>query len=193
MDIADIQFVVQYKATCNLCTLWQRFVRAARGPEWDATAILLVEKKNTEEDRLLKAKRAADRKGKNKETNGMTKKRKAMDRLPLPKSKRPALADRTLLLNRDLDMMAVELTPTRSPSRLSAPVEVDEPGPGLVPEDNSNAVSTTTQEALEDEWLNERRLEYQKGEKQATNLQKKRTLLPALGPQLTTSSMLTTM
>ena len=45
MDIPDIQLVVQYKATCNLCTLWQWFGQAAHGAEWDATAILLVEKK----------------------------------------------------------------------------------------------------------------------------------------------------
>lgn len=95
MDIPDIQLVVQYKATCNLCTLWQRFGQAARGSELDATAILLVEKKNTEEDRRLKAKRAAERKEKNKELEGIRigKKRKPTDKLPLPPYRRPALAD----------------------------------------------------------------------------------------------------
>jgi hypothetical protein len=164
MDIPDIQLVVQYKATCNLCTLWQRFGRGARGPEWDATAILLVEKKNTEEDRLLKAKRAAERKGKNKEGIRTGKKRKPTDNLPLPPSKRPALAEiRTRPVNQDLGMMTVE------PSA-SAPMEVDEAAP--VP-GNSNNVGPTTQETLarEAEWLNECRLDYQKGrEKHATNL-----------------------
>jgi superfamily II DNA/RNA helicase len=170
MDIPDIRLVVQYKATCNLCTLWQRFGRAARGSEWDATAILLVEKKNTEEDRLLKAKRAAERKGKNKELQvegiRMGKRKKPTDKLPLPPSKRPALADRTLLVNRDLDTIAVEPGP-------SVPIEVDEHV--LVPEDSSSNVVPTTQdsEALEAEWLNKRCLDYQKGEKHATNLQKK--------------------
>ena len=167
MDIPDIQLVVQYKATCNLCTLWQRFGRAARGAEWEATAILIVEKKNTAEDRLLKAKRAAERKGKNKEAIRTGKRRKPTDKLPLPPSKRPALADRTPLINRDLDMtrMTVE-----SSVLVEVETESDEPVAG-----NSNDVVPTTQdsEAVEAEWLNERRLAYQKGEKHATYLPKK--------------------
>ena len=73
----------------------------------------------------------------------------------------------------------------------STPMEVDEPVP--VP-GNSTSVVPTTQETLEAEWLNEHRLDYQKGEKHVTNLQKKgrkRAWLLALGPQCTTSSMLT--
>ena len=45
MDLPDIKTVVQWKATCDLCTLWQRFGRAARGADQEATAILFVEKK----------------------------------------------------------------------------------------------------------------------------------------------------
>ena len=52
----------------------------------------------------------------------------------------------------------------------SAPVEVNEPAPVL---EDSNNVARATQEALEAEWLNERYLDYQKGEKQAANSQKK--------------------
>lgn len=46
MDLPDIEIVVQYKATCTLCALWQRFGRAARGIGNKGTAILLVEKKH---------------------------------------------------------------------------------------------------------------------------------------------------
>jgi superfamily II DNA/RNA helicase len=46
MDVADIEIVVQYKATCDLCTLWQRFGRAARGANREGTVILLYEKKD---------------------------------------------------------------------------------------------------------------------------------------------------
>ena len=46
MDVADIEIVVQYKASCDLCTLWQRFGRAARGADQKATVILLYEKKD---------------------------------------------------------------------------------------------------------------------------------------------------
>jgi superfamily II DNA/RNA helicase len=44
MDVPDIKIIVQYKATCNLSTLWQRFGRAARKQGLEATVILLVEK-----------------------------------------------------------------------------------------------------------------------------------------------------
>ena len=46
MDLPDIEIIVQFKATCTLCTLWQRFGCAARGSGYQATAILLVEKKH---------------------------------------------------------------------------------------------------------------------------------------------------
>jgi ERCC4-related helicase len=61
MDLPDIKTVIQWKATCDLCTLWQRFGRAARGPDQEATAILFVEKKDTNEERVLKAARTAQR------------------------------------------------------------------------------------------------------------------------------------
>ena len=52
MDLPDIKIVVQWKATCDLCTLWQRFGRAAHGDDQleEATAILFVEKKDTNEE-----------------------------------------------------------------------------------------------------------------------------------------------
>ena len=51
MDVADIEIVVQYKASCNICTLWQRFGRAARGADQEATVILLYEKKDLRVDK----------------------------------------------------------------------------------------------------------------------------------------------
>lgn len=44
MDLSDIHVVVQWRATCTISTLWQRFGRAGRDREIDATAILLAEK-----------------------------------------------------------------------------------------------------------------------------------------------------
>ena len=46
MDVADIEIVIQFKATCNLCMLWQHFGQAARGTNWEGTVILLYEKKD---------------------------------------------------------------------------------------------------------------------------------------------------
>ncbi|KAF9003896.1 hypothetical protein BDQ17DRAFT_1477865 [Cyathus striatus] len=51
MDLPDIMLVVQWKATCGLCALWQWFGHAARGPGQDGTALLIVEKKDTSEGR----------------------------------------------------------------------------------------------------------------------------------------------
>lgn len=117
-------------------------------------------------DHLLKAKHAAERKEKNKEGIGTGKRRKPSDKFPLPPSKWPVLADLTFILNQDLDDMM-----TARPS--APPMEADEPVPA--PKNSSNEVplATSTQEALESEWLNKRRLVYQKGKKHATNLQKK--------------------
>ncbi|KIL55528.1 hypothetical protein M378DRAFT_188664 [Amanita muscaria Koide BX008] len=54
VDLPDIEIIVQWRATCSLCTLWQRFGRAARGSGYDAVAILLFEKKYLREiQRLL--------------------------------------------------------------------------------------------------------------------------------------------
>ncbi|KAF8991933.1 P-loop containing nucleoside triphosphate hydrolase protein, partial [Cyathus striatus] len=49
MDLPNINIVVQYKATSDLCTLWQHFSRAARGAGKQATGILLVEAKDVAE------------------------------------------------------------------------------------------------------------------------------------------------
>lgn len=41
IDLPNIKIVIQFKATCDLCALWQRFGWAARGAGEEATAILL--------------------------------------------------------------------------------------------------------------------------------------------------------
>lgn len=78
MDLPNVSIVVQWKATCDLCMLWQRFGRAARGPGEQGTAILLVEKKDTDEERQAKAKKAEEVALK-KSREGIGTKRKASD------------------------------------------------------------------------------------------------------------------
>lgn len=51
MDLPDIQVVVQWRPTCGLNTLFQRFGRAARERGRTAVAILLVDKKDMDETR----------------------------------------------------------------------------------------------------------------------------------------------
>ncbi|PSR77788.1 hypothetical protein PHLCEN_2v7711 [Hermanssonia centrifuga] len=46
MDLPDIMLIVQYRVTCNLCSLWQRFGRGSRDRDLEATAILLAEAKH---------------------------------------------------------------------------------------------------------------------------------------------------
>lgn len=96
MDISDVKLVVQWKATCDLCALWQRFGRAGRGAGEQATAILLVEKKDMNEERVLKAGRAARKK--NSKREGIGTKRKAPTDLSGPQSKRQALADKSVVV-----------------------------------------------------------------------------------------------
>ena len=103
MDLPDIRIVIQWKATCDLCTLWQRFGRAARGDGQEATAILFVEKKDTDEERVLKAARAAQRLAKKNEA--MTgQKRKAGTQLTSGTSKRPTLGCRRHMKQGEIDL-----------------------------------------------------------------------------------------
>ncbi|KAH6893859.1 P-loop containing nucleoside triphosphate hydrolase protein [Coprinopsis sp. MPI-PUGE-AT-0042] len=116
MDIPDIKIAVQWKATCDLCTLWQRFGRVARGEGVIGIAILLVEKKDTEEERQQKALRALEKTKKAKEkqltksteqhTTAAGSKRKATDQLSQA-PKRPALGDRTTAtVNRSTELIS---------------------------------------------------------------------------------------
>ncbi|CDO74559.1 hypothetical protein BN946_scf184632.g16 [Trametes cinnabarina] len=67
VDIPDVDIVVQWKTTCDLDSLWQRFGRAARGPGTNAVAVLLAEPKFFDEERAAAAKRAEKRAGKKRE------------------------------------------------------------------------------------------------------------------------------
>ena len=76
MDLPDIKLVIQWKATCDFCTLWQRFGRAGRGRDQEAVALLLVERKDTDEARKKKAERTEKAKQKKRDSEGIGTKRK---------------------------------------------------------------------------------------------------------------------
>jgi superfamily II DNA/RNA helicase len=61
MDIPDIKLVVQWKATCTLSMLWQRFGRAGRDKKTQATAIFLVEKEHFDDERKKREERKRKR------------------------------------------------------------------------------------------------------------------------------------
>ena len=126
MDLPDIKTVVQWKATCDLCTLWQRFGGAARGADQEATAILFVEKKDTNEERVLKARRAAQRLAKkNESVTGQ--KRKAGTQLTSGTSKRQTLGECTnhneLTNHSTPEMFPTELREQRRAHYKKRPVE----------------------------------------------------------------------
>ncbi|RDB20670.1 ATP-dependent DNA helicase RecQ [Hypsizygus marmoreus] len=80
---------------------WGLCCTDAFGMEEEGTAILLVEKKDTNEERIAKAERAAKRKERKKE--GIGTKRKAEDQGKQRVAKCPALANRSL--NRNIEML----------------------------------------------------------------------------------------
>ncbi|KIK21473.1 hypothetical protein PISMIDRAFT_82930, partial [Pisolithus microcarpus 441] len=61
MDVPDILMVIQWRATCNLATLWQRFGRAARDRRLTGTVILFAEKEYFNDEKVAKAARKAKR------------------------------------------------------------------------------------------------------------------------------------
>ena len=68
MDLPDIELVVQWRASCNLMMLWQRFGRGARDRNYKAKAIFLVEKEHFAEEREKKLKCRRVRKAKKQST-----------------------------------------------------------------------------------------------------------------------------
>ena len=61
IDLPNITLVIQWRASCDLCTLWQRFGRAARDFALNAIALFLVEPMYFDETRDEKAARKAKR------------------------------------------------------------------------------------------------------------------------------------
>ncbi|KAF7348212.1 p-loop containing nucleoside triphosphate hydrolase protein [Mycena sanguinolenta] len=83
IDLPNITLVIQWRATCDMCTLWQRFGRGARDPKCEAIALFLVEPMYFDQTKEEKAARKAK-----KEQAKTTRKRKAADALSQPPAKR---------------------------------------------------------------------------------------------------------
>lgn len=78
MDLPYVRLAVQWRATCDMCDLWQRFGRVARTTGTEGTGILFHEKSHLDESRERKM------------TNAQNKKRKADKDAPQPAAKRLA-------------------------------------------------------------------------------------------------------
>ncbi|KIK74530.1 hypothetical protein PAXRUDRAFT_175475, partial [Paxillus rubicundulus Ve08.2h10] len=61
MDVADISFVVQWRATCGVVALWQHFGHAVRDRGLAGMAILFAKKDYFEDEKVAKAARMARR------------------------------------------------------------------------------------------------------------------------------------
>ncbi|KAH0831011.1 hypothetical protein J3R83DRAFT_13496 [Lanmaoa asiatica] len=81
MDVPDISLVIQWRTSCNISALWQRFGRAARNRQLTGTALLFAEREHFDDERAAKAAKKA--------LKAETHKRKASD-ADLPNSMRPA-------------------------------------------------------------------------------------------------------
>ena len=64
MDLPDIQLIIQWRASCDLCTLWQRFGRAVCDLKLQGQALFLVESKYFDAAKKAKAVAAAELKRK---------------------------------------------------------------------------------------------------------------------------------
>ncbi|KIK18572.1 hypothetical protein PISMIDRAFT_45097, partial [Pisolithus microcarpus 441] len=60
MDVPDISLVIQWRATCKLAALWQRFGWAVRDKQLTGTALLFAEKEYFDDERVAKAARKDD-------------------------------------------------------------------------------------------------------------------------------------
>jgi superfamily II DNA/RNA helicase len=64
MDLPNITLIIQWKATYDLCTLWQRFGRAVRDLKLEGKALLLVESKYFDKTKEARANAAQEKKRK---------------------------------------------------------------------------------------------------------------------------------
>ena len=59
MDVPDIQLVVQWRATCTVTALWDRFGHAVRDNGLAGTALLFAQKEDFDDEKATKAAKAA--------------------------------------------------------------------------------------------------------------------------------------
>ncbi|TFK73673.1 P-loop containing nucleoside triphosphate hydrolase protein [Pluteus cervinus] len=91
MDIRDIKLVVQWRRIGSLSVLWQRIGCGARDQVLDATAVYLVEREYTDEERQRKEEEREKKEAKAQAENKKKRKRdeKEEESTSLPQKKRP--------------------------------------------------------------------------------------------------------
>ena len=64
MDLPDIELIIQWRASCNLCTLWQHFGCTVHDLKLQGRALFLVESKYFDATKKAKGDAAAELKRK---------------------------------------------------------------------------------------------------------------------------------
>ncbi|OBZ71930.1 Werner syndrome ATP-dependent helicase [Grifola frondosa] len=95
VDIPDIEIVVQWRVTCDVNTLWQRFRHAAHRPDLFGTAVLFAEAKYFDDEKEKKKESAA--KAAAKKQAGT--KRKATECLPAERPVKQAIMETSARLH----------------------------------------------------------------------------------------------
>ncbi|KAI0681881.1 P-loop containing nucleoside triphosphate hydrolase protein [Cytidiella melzeri] len=98
VDVPDIALVIQWRVTCDLNALWQRFGRAARGAGTEAVAVLFAELKYFDDTKAKAAKAAEVRavKAAQKAIRGEKSKRSLDSPANAPTRKKQKTSDRGL-------------------------------------------------------------------------------------------------
>lgn len=111
MDLPGIINIVQWRATCDMCDLWQRFGRAVRTPGLEGTGIMFVEKQHFDQARADKQSKAATRKRAAADDGGQALKRSAIgpsgaispQEQPQMQSSQAQNREREIIADRDLE------------------------------------------------------------------------------------------
>ncbi|KAJ7769206.1 P-loop containing nucleoside triphosphate hydrolase protein [Mycena maculata] len=140
LGLSDVLLVIQWRSTCDMCTLWQRLGRAARALQLFATGLFLVEPKRFNAN-IAKAKEAAEKRA------AASKKRKETANPGEQSAAKRAAVSSAAAPNVPISFPIVALPPDAAPTGSSDPSDPETEHPND-PEDN-HVPSMTTDSALE--------------------------------------------
>ncbi|KAJ7078050.1 P-loop containing nucleoside triphosphate hydrolase protein [Mycena belliarum] len=155
LDLPDVLLVIQWRSTCDMCTLWQRIGRAARALRLTATGLFFVEPKRFDANIAKAEARAVKR-------SEASKKRKlAAAEAEHPPKKRAAIA---AIANPDSPVVAVVTQVADAPEEGDDHVSAEREGRvGAAGDDADDeaAPAVASVNGSSTEYLNERRTVYE--------------------------------
>ncbi|KIM86617.1 hypothetical protein PILCRDRAFT_4530, partial [Piloderma croceum F 1598] len=189
MDLPDIKLIIQWRASCDLCTLWQRFGRAVRDLKLQGQALFLVESKYFGAAKKAKAAAAAElkRKAVEREAGKAPPKKRARTSKGARDTSKEVTKEREMVIEgqsseQDADDVAHVPSTTDAEAAMSTPTGSSN--------DNSNPVSNESQldDAARQLFEAERRTEYEKIPRvdRKRGIQKVEEIEPALDDMINT-------